>query len=66
MVRGEQHDDHLANAIVGEFVVLAVGAWELELRGGVTDLERVDVRWGCIDEGVSSGGKKPLRASNST
>jgi len=54
VVRGEQHHQHLTTGVVGELVVLAIGAWEVELWRRVTDLERADIRRVAVDKRVRS------------
>jgi hypothetical protein len=56
VVRGEEHDERFAAGVFGELVFLAVGAEQLEVRSGVTALERADIGRVTVDQTRGIGG----------
>ena len=56
MVRGEEHDERFAAGVFGELVLLAVGAEQLEIRGGIATLERAHVGRVTVDQTRGIGG----------
>ncbi len=56
VVRGEEHDERFAAGVFGELVLLAVGAEQIEIRGGISGLERADIRRVTVDQTGGIGG----------